>query len=209
MVQDTSNLAKQGADVLGAVRNLDIEELLDSKSKALLVGHHGDVVETVKVRESLEIGLVLDQLFRATVQETDVGISANNLLAVDLKNQTQHTVGSGMLGTKVDGVVSDLAALGRVLVERLFHLAVTAGAGEAIVVGKGAEVIIDGDESGADGLGGRVLAGTCCREGSGGGQGLTKTQPSGARAGESVEGAHGKSDAAPVGSQLAREGEMS
>ena len=33
---------------------------------------HGDVIEPVKVRKGLRISLVLDELFRSTVQKTDV-----------------------------------------------------------------------------------------------------------------------------------------
>ena len=33
---------------------------------------HGDVIKPVKVREGLGIGLVFNELFRSTVQETDM-----------------------------------------------------------------------------------------------------------------------------------------
>jgi hypothetical protein len=45
------------------------------------------------------------------VQQTDVGISADNLLAIQLQNQTKHTVSSRMLRTEVDGVMANLATL--------------------------------------------------------------------------------------------------
>lgn len=52
------------------------EKLFDSSGVAQLVGHHRDVVKTVKVRESLGVGLVLDELFGAAMEQTNVGIGS-------------------------------------------------------------------------------------------------------------------------------------
>src|SRR5690349_20956047 len=80
MVQDPGNLAEHGTDVLGADGDVDVQQLLDSEREALLVGHHGDVVETVKVGQGLQICAVLDELLGTTVQQTNVGVGAHNLL---------------------------------------------------------------------------------------------------------------------------------
>jgi hypothetical protein len=109
VVQDTGELAKQGSNPLGTLGDLDVEELLNGQGEALLVGHHGDVVQSVEVRQGLHISLVLNQLLRTTVKQTDVGIGANDLLAIELQNQSEHTVSSRMLRTEVDSVVTDLA----------------------------------------------------------------------------------------------------
>ena len=109
VVQNTSHLAEQGSDPLSTIRDLNVQQLLDGQRKALLVGHHRNVVQTIEVRQGLHIGLVLDQLLSTTVKQTDVGIGANDLLAVEFQNQTKHTVSSRMLRTKVDCVVTDLA----------------------------------------------------------------------------------------------------
>jgi len=53
VVKDTGDLSKQGTDPLGSVGDLDVEQLLNGKRETLLVGHHGDVVETVEVWKSL------------------------------------------------------------------------------------------------------------------------------------------------------------
>lgn len=108
MVQNSSDFAKKGPDVLGADGDVDVQQLLDSQGEALLVGHHGDVVQTVKVGQGLQICPVLDELLCATVQQADVGVGAHNLLAVELQDQAQHAVGGRMLGTEVDGVMPDL-----------------------------------------------------------------------------------------------------
>jgi hypothetical protein len=112
MVQDPGNLAKHGPDVLGALWNLNVQQLLNSEREALLIGHHRDVVQTVKVGQRLQICPVLDELLGASVQQSDVGISAHNLLAIEFQNQSQHTVSGRMLGAEVDSVMSDFTVLG-------------------------------------------------------------------------------------------------
>lgn len=191
MVQDTGKFTEQSSDVLGAIRNLDVQELLNGQGEALLVGHHGDVVESVEVGKSLEIGLVLDQLLSASVEQTDVGIGSNDLLAIEFQNQSQHTVGSGMLRTKVDGVVANLAVGNRVLA-RLSDVLCEVWVGEAVGIGRVRKILIDGHEPGADGLGRGISSQVRRGEGSGGGgEGCwSKTESLGTSASESVEGGH-------------------
>ena len=40
------------------------------------------------------------------MQQTDVRIASQDLFSLQLQNQTQHSVGSGMLRSKVDGEVA-------------------------------------------------------------------------------------------------------
>jgi hypothetical protein len=157
VVQNARNLTKQGTDELGTLRDLDVQELLDGQGETLLIGHHGDVVETVEVGERLEVGLVLDELLGAAVQQTDMGIGANNLLAIDLENQTQHAVSGGMLGTEVDGVVPDLPVLDRDL-----NVAIE---GRGVVrVGRAAEVGVNGNKPRGLVVGGGLgVASEACR----------------------------------------------
>lgn len=189
VVENSSDLAKQGSDKLGSLGDLDIEKLLDTESKALLVGHHGDVVESVEVGESLEVGLVLDQLLGTSVKQTDVRIGSDDLLAIELENQTQHTVSGGMLRTEVDRVVADLAVLDRVLAARLLGGAWLAAGQTVDVLGR-AKVFIDGDEPRGHGLDGSILSKGSCREGARGKGCRSQTQTFGACAGESVKGRH-------------------
>lgn len=58
------------------------------------------------VGKSLEVGLVLDQLLSTTVQKTNMRITSQNLLTLQLENQTQDSVSSRMLRSKVDGEVA-------------------------------------------------------------------------------------------------------
>lgn len=110
MVQNPGNLSKQRTNKLGPVRKLNVQQLLHTQSKALLVCHHGHIVQTVKVGQSLHVRLVLDQLLRAPVQQPNVRIRTHNLFTVELQNQPQHTVSCRVLGTKVDRVMANLAA---------------------------------------------------------------------------------------------------
>lgn len=43
------------------------------------------------------------------MQESNVGICPKNLLSIELQDQSQHAVSSGMLRTEVHGIVPDLA----------------------------------------------------------------------------------------------------
>lgn len=156
MVQDTGDLGKQGSNVLGTVGNLNVEKLLNGKSKALLVGHHGDIVQTVKVGQSLKIGLVLDQLLGASMQQTDVGVGSDDFFTGKLEDQSQHTVGGRVLGSEVDSVVPDFAILDAV-VARLFVGGRGLGPGGVSVHVAGLfEVLVGGNQPRAGMLGCRI-----------------------------------------------------
>jgi len=152
MVQDARDLAKHGTDELGARGDLDVEQLLDSQREDLFVGHHGYVVETVEVGQGLHIRLVLAQLLGTAVQQADVGIGTDDLLAIELENQTQHAVGGRVLRTEVDRVVANLAALDRVLIDsgaRFLHAIVGRVVTGAFIderVGRALEVGARGDQ---------------------------------------------------------------
>ena len=170
MVQDTRQLAKQRPNPLCPLRNLNIEQLLHSQRKTLFIGHHRDVIQPIKVRQRLQIRPVLAQLLRATMQQTNVGIRANNLLAVELENQPQHAVGGRMLGAKVDCVMAHLA---RGDVVRLGGFGALRGLfldGRLVVgIEGGREVLAYGEDAGAlvGGLGGGISADGRCGEGTG------------------------------------------
>lgn len=142
MVKHSGDLAEQGSDPLGSLGNLNVQELLDGQTEALLVGHHGDVVQTVKVGQRLQICLVLNQLLGTTVQQTDMRVGTDDLFTVQLENQTQHTVGGGVLRAEVDRVVSHLA-LRQVVVARLASLAQV----RRVLLNGPPEVGVDGNEA--------------------------------------------------------------
>jgi hypothetical protein len=65
-----------------------------------------------------------------------VRIGSNNLLSIEFKNQTEHTVSCGMLGTKVHSIVADFAVFWAGLILELgsqYVILVLTGTAEARV----------------------------------------------------------------------------
>jgi len=102
MRQQTADLAVEHADELSPARHGDAEQTLDGQRIGVLLVHRRHVVEAVEVRHGLQIGLVLDQLLGAAMQQADMGIDALDHFAVQLQHQTQHAVRGGMLGAEID-----------------------------------------------------------------------------------------------------------
>jgi len=49
-------------------------------------------VETIKIRQRLQVGLVLNELLRPTVEEANVGVCTLHNFTIQLQHQPQHTV---------------------------------------------------------------------------------------------------------------------
>merc|ERR1719341_1029357 len=86
VVEDPGELSKEHPDVLGPDGHIDVEQLLHGERVGLLVAHHRNVVQPIKVRESLQVGLVLDKLLGASVQQTNVGVSPRHCFSVQLEH---------------------------------------------------------------------------------------------------------------------------
>ena len=81
----------------------------------MLLVHRRDVVEPVEIRDRLQIGLVLDQLLGAAMQQPDMRIDALDDLAVELQHQPQHAVRRRMLRPEIDGEVAErFSAISRI-----------------------------------------------------------------------------------------------
>ena len=106
MRQQPADLAIEHADDLRAPRHGEAEQLFRRQAERMLLIHRRDVIEPVEIRDRLQIGLVLDQLFGAAMQQPDMRIDALDHLAIELKNKTQHAVGRGMLRPEIDGEVA-------------------------------------------------------------------------------------------------------
>ena len=65
-----------------------------------------DVIEPVEIRDRLQVGLVLDQLFGAAMQKSDMRIDALDHFAVELEHEPQHAVRRRMLRPEIDREVS-------------------------------------------------------------------------------------------------------
>ena len=106
--QNPPDLGIEHADQLRALRHLDPEQLFDRQAERVLLIHRRDVVEPVEIRHRLQVGLVLDQLFGAAVEQADMGIDALHHFAIELEHQTKHAVRGRMLRTEIDGEIAQL-----------------------------------------------------------------------------------------------------
>ena len=80
----------------------------------MLLIHRRDIIEPVEIRDRLQIGLLLDQLFGAAMQQADMRIDALDDLAVEFEHQTQHAMRRRMLRPEIDREVSFAGGLGHV-----------------------------------------------------------------------------------------------
>ena len=102
MVEEPADLAIEHADELAAARHGDAQELLDGEREGVLLVHRRDIVEPVEIGHRLEIGLVLDQLLGAAMEQADMRIDALDDLAVELQHQAQHAVRRRVLRPEID-----------------------------------------------------------------------------------------------------------
>ena len=72
----------------------------------MLLIHRRDIIEPVEIRDRLQIGLLLDQLFGAAMQQADMRIDALDDFAIEFEHQAQHAVGRRMLRPEIDGEIA-------------------------------------------------------------------------------------------------------
>ena len=87
MGKEPSDLAIEHADQLAALRHLDAEKALHGKREGMLLIHRRNIIEPVEIRHRLQIGLVLDQLLGAAMQEADVRIDPLDHFPVELEHE--------------------------------------------------------------------------------------------------------------------------
>jgi hypothetical protein len=106
MREKSSDLAKEYANELATPRHGNAEQLLGSQTECVFLIHRRDIVEPVKVRQRLQVRFMLDQLFSATMQQSNVRINAHNDFAVELKHKPQDTMRRRMLGPKINSEIA-------------------------------------------------------------------------------------------------------
>ena len=89
--------ADEDADVLGAARDLDVEQLLEGHDRRPLAEQRADVLERVEVADGLVVVGVLAQLLDAAVEVAEHRVEVDDLLAVELEDDPQHAVGRRVL----------------------------------------------------------------------------------------------------------------
>src|SRR5262249_24327877 len=80
--------------------------------KGVLLAHRRDVVETVEIRDCLQIGLVLDELLGAAVQQSDMRVGSLNDLAVHLEHEPHDAVRRPVLRAEIHREIADLRRRG-------------------------------------------------------------------------------------------------
>ena len=99
---DAVQLGEDHADILGARRSFDIEQLLDCLAVAQPIRDRGHIIHAVDVRIEHRIGAVFADLFHAAVQVADDAFQAKNFFAVEPQNHAQHAMRGGMLRAHID-----------------------------------------------------------------------------------------------------------
>src|SRR5690606_17955121 len=107
MVQNAADFAIEHADELPPDGHVNAQKPLHSKRKGMLLVHRRDIVEPVEIGNGLQIGLVLDQLFRTAVEEPDMRVDALDHLAVKFEHEAQNAMRGRMLRTEIDVEVAD------------------------------------------------------------------------------------------------------
>ena len=108
MRKQAPDLGIEHADELTALRHLEPEQLLDGEAEGMLLVHRRDVIEPVEIRDRLQVGLGLDQLLGAAVEQPDMRIDALDDLAVELEHEAQDAVGGRVLRPEIDREVAEL-----------------------------------------------------------------------------------------------------
>ncbi len=102
MVSDTREFAENNAQIFRTQRHIAAEQFLHRQRIAMLKIHWRNVIQPVKIRHGLQVGLVLNQLFCATVQQADMWIGTLDHFTVHFKHQTQYTMRRRMLRAKIE-----------------------------------------------------------------------------------------------------------
>ena len=108
VVQDAPNLGIQHPDQRTPARHLNPGQLFDGQTPCVFLVHRRHIIQTVEIRQVLQIRPAFHQLFGATVQQADMRIAALDNLAVQLKHQTQNPVCRRVLRAEVDVEIADL-----------------------------------------------------------------------------------------------------
>jgi hypothetical protein len=67
----------------------------------MLLVHRRDVIKPIKIADRLRIGFVLDQLFSASMEQSNMRIDAPYNLAIKFQDQAQNAVCRGVLRSKI------------------------------------------------------------------------------------------------------------
>ncbi len=90
---DAGEFVQQDAHPLRFGRNLEPQQFFHRQHVAKIIGERAEIIDAVGKRHDLLVELGLAGLFDSGMQIPDVGHDAHDGLAIDLKNDAQHSVG--------------------------------------------------------------------------------------------------------------------
>jgi hypothetical protein len=99
---DAVELQVEHPEVLGARRDLELQEALDAAHERLHVGEVGEVVHPLHERDRLPVGLVLAALLDPRVHVAHDGLQIANDLALQADQEPQDAMGRGVVRPHVD-----------------------------------------------------------------------------------------------------------
>jgi len=110
---DAEQLAQHDSDHLRAIRHLDPGEPFDRQHVRQVVHHAAEVIDAIGVGDEGVPRLTLAHLFRAAVVKADVGHHIHDLLAIELEDEPQHAMRTGVLRSDIEKHELAVLALAR------------------------------------------------------------------------------------------------
>ena len=110
MVAQAEKLGEHHPDELSPVRHLDSGQLLQRQQVGEVVGHPGEIVHPVGIREELVPGLALADLFRGPVVVADIGVESGDGLAPEGQDKADQPVGADVVRADIQHVLRLLPA---------------------------------------------------------------------------------------------------
>ena len=101
MLEDPAKFAVKHTDEAAAARNFNANQLFNRETPGMFLVHRCRIVQPVKVRQTLKIGLVLEQLLGASMQQADMAIDPVDQLTIQIHHHAQHAVRGRMLRPEV------------------------------------------------------------------------------------------------------------
>jgi len=97
---------------LGTLWNLELQQFFNGQAVAKIVCHGAEVVDAVGQGNNLLVKLRFAGLFDPGVQVSDLGIEADNNLAVNFEDEAQYSVRGRVLRSHVQDHVLVFGSLG-------------------------------------------------------------------------------------------------
>ena len=102
MAGDAVEFGQDDADVVGAGRRFDVQQLFNRFAIAEPVRDRSDVIHTVDIRVEHRVGAMFSDLLDSAMEVADDTLEAHDLFAVEPQDDSQNPVGGGVLRTHIE-----------------------------------------------------------------------------------------------------------